>query len=81
MKILYGYSKIKIKKTVLTIGNFDGVHKGHQKIIKQTVKLSKKKNLKSVVITFKPHPSVFLKKNNKPLKLTSEETKIEEIKK
>ena len=81
MKILNGYSKIKKNNTVLTIGNFDGVHRGHQKIIKQTVKLSKKKNLKSVVITFKPHPSVFLKKNYKPFKLTSEETKIEEIKK
>ena len=81
MKILYGYSKIKNKNSVLTIGNFDGVHKGHQKIIKQTVKLSKKKNLKSVVITFKPHPNEFLNKNCKPFKLTSEETKIEEIKK
>ena len=81
MKILYGYSKIKNKNSVLTIGNFDGVHKGHQKIIKQTVKLSKKKNLKSAVITFKPHPNDFLNKNCKPFKLTSEETKIEEIKK
>ena len=79
MKILNGYSKIK-KFTVLTIGNFDGVHKGHQKIIKQTVKLAKKKNLNSVVITFKPHPNDFLKKNCKPFKLTSEETKTEEIK-
>ena len=43
MKILNGYSKIKKNNTVLTIGNFDGVHKGHQKIIKQTVKLSKRK--------------------------------------
>ena len=80
MKILNGYSKIK-KNTVLTIGNFDGVHKGHQKIIKQIVKLSRKKNLKSVVITFKPHPNDFLKKNCKPFKLTSEGAKIEEIKK
>jgi len=81
MKILNGYSKIKKKNTVITIGNFDGVHKGHQKIIQQTVKLSKKNFLKSVVITFKPHPSDFLKKNFKPFKLTNEETKIEEIKK
>jgi len=80
MKILNGYSKIK-KNTVLTIGNFDGVHKGHQKIIKQTIKLSKEKNLKSVVITFKPHPNDFLKKKSKPFKLTNDETKIEEIKK
>ena len=81
MKILYGYSTIKKQNTVLTIGNFDGVHRGHQKIIKQIVKLSKKKNLKSAVITFKPHPNEFLNINCKPFKLTSEETKIEEIKK
>ena len=62
MKILNGYSKVRKKNTVLTIGNFDGVHKGHQEIIKQTVKLSKKNNLKSVVITFKPHPNDFFKK-------------------
>ena len=81
MKILNGYSKVRKKNTVLTIGNFDGVHKGHQEIIKQTVKLSKKNNLKSVVITFKPHPNDFFKKDLKPFKLTNEETKIEEIKK
>ena len=63
MKVLNGYSKIK-KDTVLTIGNFDGVHKGHKKIIKQTVQLSKKNNLKSVVVTFNPHPIEFFKKNN-----------------
>ena len=80
MKILNGYSKIK-KNTVLTIGNFDGVHKGHQEIIKQAVKISKKNNLKSIVITFKPHPIDFFKKNSKPFKLTNEKTKIEEIKK
>ena len=80
MKILNGYSKIK-KNTVLTIGNFDGVHKGHQKIIKQAVKISKDNNLKSVVITFKPHPIEFFKKNHKPFKLTNDFIKIEEIKK
>ena len=80
MKILNGYSKIK-NNTVLTIGNFDGVHKGHQKIIKQAVKISKENNLKSAVVTFKPHPIDFFKKNSKPFKLTSDETKIKEIKK
>ena len=80
MKVLNGYPKIK-KNTVLTIGNFDGVHKGHQEIIKQIVNISRKKNLKSAMITFKPHPNEFLNKNTKPFKLTSEETKIEEIKK
>jgi len=80
MKILDGYSKIK-KDTVLTIGNFDGIHKGHQKIIKQVVNISNKNNLKSALITFKPHPNAFFKKNIKPFKLTNDNTKICEIKK
>ena len=80
MKILSSYAEIK-KNTVITIGNFDGVHKGHQKIIKETVKLSKKNNLKSVVITFKPHPNIFFKKFSKPFQLTNDLTKIEEIRK
>ncbi len=80
MKVLNGYSKIR-QNTVLTIGNFDGIHKGHQKIIKKVVELSKKNNLKSIVITFKPHPIEFFKKNSKPFKLLSDATKIEEIKK
>ena len=66
MKVLNGYSKIR-QNTVLTIGNFDGIHKGHQKIIKKVVELSKKNNLKSVVITFRPHPNIFLKKILNPL--------------
>ena len=81
MKILNGYSKIIKENTVITIGNFDGIHKGHQKILKNIVKISKKNNLKSVVITFKPHPNEYFKKNYKPFKLTNEKTKIEEIRK
>ena len=48
------------KKTVLTIGTFDGVHIGHQKIIKQLVETAQSKNLTSVVLTFFPHPRMVL---------------------
>ena len=80
MKVLKGYSKIR-KDTVLTIGNFDGVHQGHQKIIKKASQIAKKNNLNSVVITFKPHPIEFFKKNSKPFKLTNDSTKADEIRK
>ena len=42
--------------TVVTIGIFDGVHKGHQKILKKVLREAKKSRLKSVVVTFDPHP-------------------------
>lgn len=42
--------------TVVTIGIFDGVHKGHQLILKKVLKEAGKSHLKSVVVTFNPHP-------------------------
>lgn len=42
--------------TAVTIGIFDGVHKGHQVILKRLIKEAKKLHLKSVAITFHPHP-------------------------
>lgn len=47
--------------TCITIGNFDGVHKGHQTLMKKAVEYSKKNNLKSVVFTFSNHPVNFFK--------------------
>ena len=50
--------------SILTIGTFDGVHIGHQKIIKDLVKVAKKNNLCSIVLTFFPHPRMVLQKDS-----------------
>ena len=49
--------------SVVTIGTFDGVHIGHQKIIERLVNTAKQENLKSVVLTFFPHPRMVLQKD------------------
>ena len=50
--------------TVVTIGTFDGVHIGHQKIIKHLINTGKSKGLKSVILTFFPHPRMVLQKDS-----------------
>ncbi|PKQ45904.1 bifunctional riboflavin kinase/FAD synthetase [Confluentibacter flavum] len=49
--------------TVVTIGTFDGVHVGHQKIIKRLVNAGINSDLKSVILTFFPHPRMVLQKD------------------
>ncbi len=51
--------------TVVTIGTFDGVHIGHQKIIKRLIDTGKQEGLKSVILTFFPHPRMVLQKDAK----------------
>ncbi len=57
MKVYKSLEDIKeIGETVVALGNFDGVHKGHQEVIKRTVKSAKAAGLKSAVFTFSNHP-------------------------
>ncbi|MEN8885470.1 MAG: bifunctional riboflavin kinase/FAD synthetase [Winogradskyella sp.] len=49
---------------VVTIGTFDGVHIGHQKIIKRVIKLAKQQGFEPVVLTLFPHPRMVLQKDN-----------------
>ncbi|MFB0566740.1 MAG: bifunctional riboflavin kinase/FAD synthetase [Candidatus Aminicenantaceae bacterium] len=51
------------QNTIITIGNFDGVHLGHQKILKFLVDEAKKNDLFSLVLTFSPHPEKILGKS------------------
>lgn len=50
-------------KTFVTIGTFDGVHIGHQKVIKKLIKSAHKKNATSLLLTFFPHPRMVLQKD------------------
>ena len=42
--------------TILTLGTFDGIHQGHKTIISKLTSESKKNNLRSIILTFFPHP-------------------------
>jgi riboflavin kinase/FMN adenylyltransferase len=60
-----------IKNAVVTIGTFDGVHLGHQEILKRIIELSRKNNGETCLVTFWPHPRFVLKPDDDKLKLLS----------
>ena len=69
--------KHRIKGSVVTIGVFDGVHIGHRKIIKKVVDRTRTLGLKSVVVTFDPHPLKILRPGTaEPLSLVSLQHRI-----
>lgn len=82
MKIFSSISSFKSikKKIVLTIGVFDGLHIGHQFLIKKTVEVAKKIRGLSAVLTFNIHPEKFLSKKNKIKIIKDNESKINRLK-
>ena len=69
------------KSSVVTIGTFDGIHKGHQKIFNKVINVSKQSNLSSVVLTFFPHPRIILNKYNDIKMIDTLDEKIEHLEK
>jgi len=69
------------KISALAIGNFDGIHRGHQKVFGETRKFAKRKKIKFGVLTFTPLPIMFFYKKIKNFRLTSEDQKIKLFKK
>lgn len=70
----------KFPHPVVVMGNFDGVHPGHQKMIKETISHTQKVNGTSVVITFDPNTKVFFGFIKESELLQTQEQKIEKLK-
>ena len=66
----------KYKGSAIAIGNFDGMHAGHQKVFKKTKKFAKKNKIKFGVLTFTPLPIMFFNKKIKNYRLVSENKKL-----
>jgi riboflavin kinase/FMN adenylyltransferase len=62
--------------SVLTIGNFDGVHAGHRQILHRVVELGREHNLKPAVLTFDPHPTRVVAPQRAPRLLTTIEERV-----
>ena len=82
MKIFNNFNIPKqYKRSSLAIGNFDGVHKGHQKVFKFAKLIAKRGKSKFGILTFSPLPVMFFNKRIKNYRLTSEKEKLQLLKK
>lgn len=63
--------------SAVTIGNFDGVHLGHRALIEDTMDVAAARHLKSVVLSFAPHPAKLLARAASPLLINTREQKVE----
>lgn len=77
MQIHYDLDNFKAINPVVTIGTFDGVHKGHREVISELKRISRLSGGESVVFTFEPHPRVVIAPQEDSLRLlTTKEEKI-----
>jgi riboflavin kinase/FMN adenylyltransferase len=63
--------------SVVTIGNFDGVHRGHQAVLTEVVAAARRRGLRSVAVTFEPHPVAVLFPDRAPAVLTPLDVKLD----
>lgn len=59
----------RLDNTVLTVGTFDGVHEGHRALMEIVVEKAKKRDARSVVVTFDPHPRTIIHSKSDGIKL------------
>tara|TARA_Y100001970_G_scaffold294370_1_gene451909 strand:- start:11097 stop:12074 length:978 start_codon:yes stop_codon:yes gene_type:complete len=81
MRIFRHWSDLNFdaRGAVVAIGNFDGVHCGHQKVIAIAASIAKEKGLPLGVVTFEPHPRTVLSNASEPFRLTPFRAKVEAI--
>ncbi len=67
IELIRGWHNLRArhKGCVMTIGNFDGLHRGHQALLQKLKEASRQFNLPSLVLTFEPQPNEFFSHNNK----------------
>ncbi|MGL4362296.1 MAG: bifunctional riboflavin kinase/FAD synthetase [Cellulosilyticaceae bacterium] len=76
MQYICGKEHIELnKETVVALGNFDGVHRGHQKLLEVAKNIASEKGYKTVVLSFYPHPTRVLMDAPKPLVMSRDDRK------
>jgi riboflavin kinase/FMN adenylyltransferase len=77
MLVYRGFSQTAPSATVLTIGNFDGVHLGHRALLARLTAAAADAGLPAAVLTFEPHPREFFAPESAPSRLSTLREKLE----
>src|SRR5262245_2360090 len=77
MLLTHGASDASLPPVALTVGNFDGIHRGHQAMLQRLLAGARTRGLQSCVLTFEPHPREFFAAQGAPTRLTSLREKLE----
>ena len=80
MNIHHGLEQVDLENVVLTIGNFDGVHRGHQAILEAGRRRAESAGTQLVAMTFEPHPATVLAPDRVPARLTPIDEKLRLLK-
>jgi len=81
MRIVHGYADVpvELRGAVVAVGNFDGVHRGHQAVIGEARRIAAEHGAPSAVVTFDPHPRRYFKPAEPPFELTPLAVKARQI--
>ena len=77
MRVFRGCSRPVAAPTMVAIGNFDGVHRGHGALIERLAAMARQMGLVPTVLTFEPHPREFFAPDSAPARLTTLREKLE----
>lgn len=78
MRLTHGFNPLTQPHAV-TIGNFDGLHLGHQAMLARLQQVARERKLPSCVLSFEPHPREFFSPDNAPARLSSLREKADEL--
>ena len=76
MKLLTPASQNPISSSVATVGTFDGVHRGHRRLLERAIELGEREGVPSVAVTFNPHPAAVVRPDLAPRLINSFEERL-----
>lgn len=77
--VAYDLAEVVPGPSVVTIGNFDGVHRGHRVLLRRTVDAAADADVRSVAVTFDPHPAAVLRPGTEPPAIESVDERIRDL--